>query len=562
MNRLARVVLAAVPLSAIAVSVPASSPTLPATRTAFERSIPDRPAADRPVLDRAPTAADGPPVYQQDMQWLDPSGRSWVMRDLGNGHATWLAEDPSARVVDEIGGARPAAAYGTLRLSASYGGPAFTVVNTVTKASADIHFLPDGTLDEVGFAGFCARAECRVSRWYDQGGEGHDAVQPNPAAQPTVRLAHRAGQPLSIVWDYEATSGAPARALVLPDALSIDSGEMAVLWTGRFHNAAMVSPLIELGVDADAFNFGYWDAHGDFYLGTHNHLSELPGHAALTAAIGLISSSRDEGVVTNYRNQTLAQGKLPSETHRGGFIGQTAVYKANGMMELSSLILYNRGLAPLERFVAVKALGENFSIPQQQRDTYVADGDSLTQGIATPYLQAYPWYMERLLPRSLIIYNAGWGGKTLGGPGGLLNRYDAFTAKLFNQQARHNVISLFAGTNDLQAGTDDQSLFRLVQQYVAAARKTGFRVVVATIIPRASFNAKTEAYRVAANAMLRAHWKEFADALADLAADPVFSDPKVLSNTTVYTEDGVHLTDFGTQLVAADMSAAVAPLLE
>ncbi len=516
----------------------------------------------RSAMDRAPTAADGPPLFQQDMHWLAPDGRSWAMRDLGHGRAVWLAEEPAARVVDEVGGERPRAAFGTLRLTGGYNGPALAVVNSVTKAALNVGFLPDGTLDEPALASFCAQAECRLARWFDQSGHGLDAVQNNPAAQPAIRLSHRSGRPLSVIWDFEATSGGPGRALALPAALSIDSGNMAILWTGRFHNASLISPLVELGTDADAFNFGYWDAHGDFYLGTRNHLSELPGHAAQTAAVGLISSSPAEGVVTNYRNQLLAQGKLPPEMHRGGLVGQTLAYKQSGMMELSSLILYDRGLTPLERFNAVKALGENFAIAQQQPDVYVADGDSLTQGIATQYLQSYPWHMERLLPRSAAIYDAAWAAKTLGGPGGLASRYDAFTAKLFNPRARRNVISLFGGTNDLQNGCDDRELVRLVQQYAAAARKSGFKVVVATVIPRATFNPKMEGFRIAANAALRARWKEFADGLVDLAANPAFSDPRGAGSADIYAEDGVHLTDFGTQIVAADMAVAVTALLE
>jgi lysophospholipase L1-like esterase len=337
---------------------------------------------------------------------------------------------------------------------------------------------------------------------------------------------------------------------------------MGVLWTGRFHNSALISPLVEIGNDPDAFNFGFWDAHGDFYLGTRNHLAELPGHAALNAAVGLISSSPTEGIVTNYRNRVIAQGKLPSEVHRGGLIGQTTVYKQAGMIELSSLILYDRALTPMERFVAVKALGENFHIPQQQQAVYVADGDSLTQGIGSRYLQSYPWYMERLLPQAPIIYNASWAAKTVGGADGLMHRYEEFTSKLFDSRARRNVISLFGGTNDLQGGADDKALFGLIQKYAVAARKTGFKVVVSTIIPRGTFNPRMEGYRKSVNEMLRTHWKEFADSLTDFAANPAFSDPATLTNGNLYAEDGVHLTDLGYQILATEMAATVSPLLE
>jgi lysophospholipase L1-like esterase len=514
------------------------------------------------VLDRSPTRADGPPMYKQDMLWLDPAGRTWSLRDIGGGQSVWLLSEPSARVIDEIGGNRPAAAYGTLRLTASYTGPALNVANTATSATTNIGFLADGTLDEVALAAFCASAECRLTRWYDQTGHGRDAVQSDVVAQPVIRMSHRTGKPLSIVWDFEPTSGGPARALTLPTSLTIDSGNMAILWTGRFHSTALISPLLEVGNDPDAFNFGFWDAHGDFYLGTRNHLSELAGHAALNPAIGLISSSPGEGIVTNYRNRNIVQGKLPSEIHRGGMIGRTVVYKQAGMIELSSLVLYDRGLTPTERFVALKALGENFSIPQQQQNVYVTDGDSLTQGIASRYLQSYPWYMERLLPRAPLVYNSSWAAKTIGGSDGLISRYETFTSKLYDPLARRNVISLFGGTNDLQNGTNDKDLIQLIRQYASAARKTGFKVIVSTIIPRGTFNPKMEGNRKSTNEMLRGHWSEFADGLVDLAANPAFNDPAALTNVNLYVEDRVHLTDLGNQIIANEMVAQVAMLLE
>ncbi len=514
------------------------------------------------VTERRPTTGDGPPIYQQDMQWLDHDGRTWTMRELGTGRSIWIAQEPSARVVDELGGNRPAAAYGMQRLTAAYTGPAVNVINIATNTALNVGFLPNGALDEESLASFCASSECRVTKWYDQSGRGRDAGQSDPSARPAIRMSHRVGRALSIIWDFEATSGAPVRSLVLPNGLAIDSGNMAFLWTGRFHNASHVSPLIELGVDADAFNFGYWDAHGDFYLGTRDHLMELPGHATSNAAVGVISSSPAEGVVADYRNQIQARGKLPSESHQGGLIGRTTVYKQGGMMELSSLVIYDRGLTGRERFLAVKALSENFQIPQQQQDVYVADGDSLTQGISTNYLQSYPWYMEKLLRRAPIIYNAGWAAKTMGGPGGLVKRYDEFTAKLFNPRASRNVISVFGGTNDLQNGADEKEVLSQIRQYAAAARKTGFKVIVATVIPRGSFNPKMEAFRAAANAQLRTRWKEFADGFADIAANPMFADPGAITNGNVYAEDGIHLTDFGYQIVASEMAVEVSRLLE
>ncbi len=214
-------------------------------------------------------------------------------------------------------------------------------------------------------------------------------MQTLASARPTVRLAHRVGNSTAVLSDYQATSGEPPRALTLPKTLSVDSGSKGILFTGRFHNASMLSPVLELGAEGSAFNFGFWDAHADFYLGTPSQLSELAGRAPVSVSVGLISSSK-EGIVVNYRNRLTGSGALKPGLHAGGLIGQTTTYQKNAMLELSSLLIYNRPLTPGERFFGLQALSETFAIPQQQQDTYVADGDSITQGSASPYLQFYP----------------------------------------------------------------------------------------------------------------------------------------------------------------------------
>jgi len=482
------------------------------------------------------------------------------MRDQGHGRAVWLFQEPTAPPVDEIGGQRPIAAYGTRRLTAAYVGPAINVVRHSDGAALDIGFLPSGGLDELLLAAFCAQTECRVAKWYDQGGKGNDATQDSPDARPAIRLSHRVGNAVSVIWDYEMTGGAPPRFLTLPDGISLDSGNMGILWTGRFHNASLISPLIEIGTDDNPFGFGYWDAHGDFYIGNAKQLAELPGHATTTPAIGLISVSPD-AITTNYRNHLIELGRLVPAPHSGGYIGKTAAFRQYGMMELGSLILYDRALSSRDRFYGLQAMGETFAIPQQQQDTYVVDGDSMSQGIASLYLQSYQRDMERLLPADIVLYNASWAGKTLDGKDGLIDRFQPFTSKLYNPHAHTNILSLLAGTNDLQNGETGQQVFDLIRQYVAAAHRTGFKVVVCSIIPRRSLLPAMEAERLRANALLAAGWRDFADGFVDLAADPVLGSTESLKDPNVYISDGIHLTDYGYQTLASDMAAIVNRLI-
>ena len=521
---------------------------------------PVRPGPAPGVTERRPGPADGPPVYAQDEHWLDRDGHSWSMRDKGHGQTMWLYQEPAALPLDEIGGHRPIAAYGSRRLTAAYAGPAINVVRASDGTALDIGFLQDGTLDETLLAGFCASTECRVAKWYDQSGHGNDATQDTAIARPAVRLSHRTGNAVSLIWDFEMTSGAPPRYLVLPEGVTLNSGNMGVLWTGRFHNASMISPLIELGTDEDPFGFGFWDAHGDFYIGDAEHVGELPGHATMTPAIGLISTS-PEGTITNYRNHLLSIGKVIAATHQGGFIGRTKAFDQYGMLELSSLILYPRPLTPAERFYGMQAMSETFAIPQQQQDTYVVDGDSISQGIASLYLQSYQRDMERLLPSGIVLYDAAWAGKTLDGPGGLIDRFRPFTSRLYNPRARNNILSVLAGTNDLQNGETGQHVFELLKRYAAAARQTGFKVVVCSIMPRRSFTPAMEAERGHLNSLLVSGWQGFADGFVDLAADPLLGPTDALDDQNVYITDGTHLTDYGYQTLANDMAQVVDGLI-
>jgi lysophospholipase L1-like esterase len=523
------------------------------------RAEPNGPAA--PIIYRTPNAGDARPTYQPGMLWLDQYGQSWMMTDGKPGRATWVYRDPSAPVVDDVGGKGPLVAYGTRRMTSSYNGQALNLSRTSDAAKRDIGFLPDGRLDEATLGSFCARTECRVAIWYDQSGNRQDAVQTDPKAQPLISLAHRTGNSLSVDWDYEAQTDQPPRWLVLPPTLTVVDNAMAVLWAGRFHSASLMSPLLEIGGDSDPFSFGFWDAHGSFYIGTPNQLAEMPGHASLSPSVGIVTSAREEGIVAQYRNEQQHLGALTPETHNGGYLGRTVAFHQSGMIELSGLVIYGRSLDADERLHAVQAVEENFAIPQQQQDTYVADGDSITQGLGSMYNQGYPWYMERLLPRSLILYNAGWAAKTLGGPGGLVERYDHFTSRLYNPHARINLISILAGTNDIANHSSGQEVFQLIAQYAAAARRTGFKVVVGTILPRATFDAHMEYERVQANVLLRSNWRNFANGLADFAADPALGSVGATSNAAVFISDGVHPTDYGYQIMASDLATVINDIL-
>ncbi|WP_374027484.1 fibronectin type III domain-containing protein [Bdellovibrio bacteriovorus] len=70
----------------------------------------------------------------------------------------------------------------------SYNGPAIRIRRTADNAEADIYFDSNGLVNKVAFDTFRAGATPTLVKWYDQSGNGIDAVQTVAASQPTVSL--------------------------------------------------------------------------------------------------------------------------------------------------------------------------------------------------------------------------------------------------------------------------------------------------------------------------------------------------------------------------------------
>jgi lysophospholipase L1-like esterase len=84
-------------------------------------------------------------------------------------------------------------------------------------------------------------------------------------------------------------------------------------------------------------------------------------------------------------------------------------------------------------------------------------------------------------------------------------------------------------------------------------------VVICTVLPRGRSASFCEA-RNALNAGLRARWRSFADALADVGADKTLGAGGAETDSTYY-RDTVHLTAAGYAIAAREVADAVRGLL-
>lgn len=127
---------------------------------------------------------------------------------------------------------------------------------------------------------------------------------------------------------------------------------------------------------------------------------------------------------------------------------------------------------------------------------------------------------------------------------------------LHDPDADLNVCVVLAGGGDFRLGTSAAVVYEGLRTYCLERRAAGFRVVVLSVLP-SSRPQTFPATRLAFNTMLREGWDEFADGLADLAADPRIGDDGDQFDSQFYLEDALHLTNAGQSV----MAAVTAPVL-
>lgn len=125
----------------------------------------------------------------------------------GAGAARTATATPSlAGVLDTMS---PAAAFSIRRLRNAYTGPLIRVRRSSDNAAQDIRATLTGSLNTATLSSFCGSASCFVTTWYDQSGNGRDAVQATAANQPRIvnagSLDMQGGRP-AIIWPSVANT--------------------------------------------------------------------------------------------------------------------------------------------------------------------------------------------------------------------------------------------------------------------------------------------------------------------------------------------------------------------
>ena len=130
---------------------------------------------------------------------------------------------------------------------------------------------------------------------------------------------------------------------------------------------------------------------------------------------------------------------------------------------------------------------------------------------------------------------------------------------LYRYNSGMNIAVVWSGTNDIYEGSQPLSLvpttFSYLQRFCSHLKEKGWRVIVMTMISRGGTGMDTAKNYY--NSLIRTHYLEFADGMADLGANAHLGTDGAYSNRTYFQADDTHLTDAGYSLVGSILNPIV-----
>lgn len=190
----------------------------------------------------------------------------------------------------------------------------------------------------------------------------------------------------------------------------------------------------------------------------------------------------------------------------------------------------------------------------------IVTGDSISQGVflASPNTQVWPALLQAALGRSYQVSNLAISGETVNTIAGdvatrLVPLYGPY------QDTEYHI---FAGTNDVDAGTSPAVAFASLQAVVNACLACGGKVAVYTMLPRTDFTGHFEADRQTFNTSIRSTYGGTLVprvAVADVGNDATIGQAG--QNIAPNYIDATHLTALGQTFVLPYAVAANAALI-
>jgi len=180
----------------------------------------------------------------------------------------------------------------------------------------------------------------------------------------------------------------------------------------------------------------------------------------------------------------------------------------------------------------------------------VCDGDSLTKG-APVAPETYPHQVADILGTTWGISNMGEGSHTLAT---LITEAATEIDPLFESGALENILVIWGGANDIAQSASAVTTHGRLDTYCTARQAAGWTVICVTITKGDTVD---DEVRVDTNVLTRADWFDFADGIADPTMDARLQD----TEDETYFSDGIHFTEVGYGIIAANVAATILAVL-
>ena len=219
---------------------------------------------------------------------------------------------------------------------------------------------------------------------------------------------------------------------------------------------------------------------------------------------------------------------------------------------LTARFTLNDGAA-YSRLLSVKA-GDGGYTPFFRPAVVVWDGGSIIAGHRADPGFEFPTQTLAVVPHVCVSHVSSTGGARIAD---MLADAPLEVDAWYRDEADLDLCVVLAGGGDFRKGLTAADVYQSLRTYCLQRRAAGFRVVVLSVLP-GSGPVTFEASRLAFNALLRDTWPQFADGLADIAADPRIGDTGDNLDQQFYMPDALHPGNAG----YAVMAAVTAPVLD
>lgn len=417
-----------------------------------------------------------------------------------------------------------------------------------------------------------------IATWEDSSGNNNDGTQGTAGARPTV----------STIGGQRAASFDGGDWLACPSVMptgATSAGRYTKAVVARL--AAITSTLNNLISGATQHAMRVLDnGSGNGRLRSLNGSggnainAQGPNLAINTTYWLVVSWAPDLGLHTLYVNGAWADNNVATGTAGGTTQSDTAV-QIGGFASAGNL---NGLLGEVFVFPALLAGQDQHDLTTWAYDRYGIAGSSLpvVVGIGGSWMQGYPVTGggttnggdgttggQTLLGQTFALlgltvntditaYNDGFFGQPLST---LLTTQTVYSR--YTMLAPKRVCLFWITSNDLANGDSAATVLTRAETEARRLVATGYTVLILPVLPRTSANPNYETSRATVNAGLAsgaAGWDcTYVDIFAGDAA--VLNNPAVISNTTYYQADQIHLTAASYALIAANVAPALAAAL-